>query len=791
MNKKILLVCVLVSGSLGFYRTSRNAPTSVDEVSVTTTNHYCDSLEANESSSKTVQTAVIGNQADIAGSTDSSKEFVGMFVDGYLNTAAHSGSKKVRIKAQDTSIDNYYCNSGSNTIIFVDNNNRYLDSITLEDGETLEQEYIDYELADLSTAVAGYTLDSNFYLGETVFTSSTSIENSVILKTKLVYDDDYKTYQVGVNGPTATVSNTAEGTAGYYTDVKFDKMVTLNSTSDDFSYWKVGDRILSYEKEYSFSVYIDTFVEEVTDGTVTDKQPLINLYHDERISDMDNLYEIGFSVPGGCEVVETGMLFGGKTYEEAANKVVANSISSNNEYAVKYNGDDKDNHVAYLITKQNDEITITYDDGFGYEQLLMYGLSGNNGTSISSDTINSLITYSGGEVSTSVGVKAYSDASKNGSRGTLLKLGSSSASGSITVNMPAGTQANKAEVSCLGWDSNEVNVSIGGNTTDGLNYDSNIFSMATSEFTAADSVTITSTSRVMIEAINVYYTSDSESTEVTPGDDTGDTSSETTSEEVTSEEASSEETSSEGETSSGDLPTDVQTYYSEVNFNQDAENLKTALFSLINDHTDCGYNGLYTIYEDSDVAEDGTVYDIYSSYEHTTDDFGGNYKNEGDVLNREHTVPQSWFNEASPYKSDAFHVFPSDGKVNGYRSSYQYGEVDKPSNARYTSTNGCMLGENSSGTTIFEVCDDYKGDIARAYFYMATCYQNVCGNWGNAFSNSNYTKFTDYTLDLMTKWNREDPVSQRDIDRNNGIFKHQHNRNPYIDFPELGEEIFG
>jgi len=536
MIKKLLLISMLASGSIGFYRAGQSAPLSTDEVSVTTTNHYCDNLGSNEFSDETVQNTLVGNQADIQGSTDSSEEFVGMFIDGYLNTSAHSGNKKIRIKTQDTAVDNYYCNSGSNTIIFIDNNYRYLDNLTVADGENLDQDFIDGELADLSSSVAGYTLDSNFYLGETVFTSATSIEHSIILKTKLVYDDSYRTYQVGVNGPTATVSNTEDGTAGYFTDVKFDKMVTLNSTSDDFSYWKVGDRILSYEKEYSFSVYIDTFVEEVTDGVVSDKQPLINLYHDERNTDMNGLYEIGFSVPSNCEVVETGMLFGGKTFEEAANKVVANSISSNNEYAVKYSGDNKDNHVAYLITKYNDEINIIYDDGFGYEQLLMYGLTGSNGSAISSDSINNLITVSAGEVSTSVGEKVFPDSTKTGSKGMLPKLGSSSGTGSITVNMPTGTQVDKAEVSCLGWGSSEDSISIGGNTTDGINYDNPLFSMITSEFASADSVEITSTSRVLIEAINVYYTSDSESTEAgttvdtgdTTGDDTGDTTGDTT-----------------------------------------------------------------------------------------------------------------------------------------------------------------------------------------------------------------------------------------------------------------------
>lgn len=52
----------------------------------------------------------------------------------------------------------------------------------------------------------------------------------------------------------------------------------------------------------------------------------------------------------------------------------------------------------------------------------------------------------------------------------------------------------------------------------------------------------------------------------------------------------------------------------------------------------------------------------------------GNYQKIGDCYNREHSFPKSWFSKASPMVSDAFHIYPTDGKVNGQRSNYPYGE---------------------------------------------------------------------------------------------------------------------
>jgi endonuclease I len=167
----------------------------------------------------------------------------------------------------------------------------------------------------------------------------------------------------------------------------------------------------------------------------------------------------------------------------------------------------------------------------------------------------------------------------------------------------------------------------------------------------------------------------------------------------------------------------------------------------------------------------------------------GSYQNEGDCYNREHSFPQSWFNKASPMKSDLFHVYPTDGKVNGYRSSYPYGEVSNPT---WTSQNGSKLGANTTpGYTgkVFEPIDEYKGDFARTYFYMATRYYTEDAGWKNNAA-VNGSQMKPWELNTLYQWHLQDTVSQKEIDRNNAVYGIQHNRNPFIDHPEWVDSIW-
>lgn len=226
--------------------------------------------------------------------------------------------------------------------------------------------------------------------------------------------------------------------------------------------------------------------------------------------------------------------------------------------------------------------------------------------------------------------------------------------------------------------------------------------------------------------------------------------------------------------------------------------LLSALCDKISSHTNVGYDGLWSVYKTSDVRPNGTIWDMYSTKEWTPGQKQcGNYQKVGDCYNREHSLPKSWFSEAQPMKSDAFHVYPTDGKVNGQRSNYPYGEcaggTTLPSNGSVKALG--RLGKSTfpgySGT-VFEPVDEYKGDFARTYFYMAACYNDRIKNWNSdMLAHNSYPVFTSWSTELLLKWHRQDPVSQKEIDRNEAVYARQHNRNPFIDHPDMAEHIWG
>ncbi len=231
------------------------------------------------------------------------------------------------------------------------------------------------------------------------------------------------------------------------------------------------------------------------------------------------------------------------------------------------------------------------------------------------------------------------------------------------------------------------------------------------------------------------------------------------------------------------------------------ESLREQLRSIITaGHTSNNYGDLYGYYLTTDNFGNNKVWDMYSIRCDGTADYWyyfnsgqecGTYAVEGDCYNREHSVPQSWFGSASPMVADLFIVYPTDGKVNGWRSNYPYGETASPST---TTSNGSKVGSCSypgyTGT-IFEPIDCYKGDFARTYFYVATRYKNEVGSWtGNATVVFSVDNLSDFARNLFLEWNALDPVDQKEIDRNNAVYNIQGNRNPYIDHPEWVECVW-
>lgn len=236
-------------------------------------------------------------------------------------------------------------------------------------------------------------------------------------------------------------------------------------------------------------------------------------------------------------------------------------------------------------------------------------------------------------------------------------------------------------------------------------------------------------------------------------------------------------------------------YYDDA-VGKSGEDLQKSLSTILNDATDVGYNGLWNLYKTTDRRSDGKVWDMYSDVTNYT--FGtdqcGSYGVEGDCYNREHSVPKSWFNKQSPMVSDIWHVYPTDGKINGMRSNNPFGEVGSgaSSSKNEFSKWGKCVTPGYSGT-VFEPNDEYKGDFARTYFYFATRYKGVAtSGQGALVFTSTYPYITGWQLDMLLRWHKKDPVSPKELDRNEAVYdSRQGNRNPFIDYPELVDLIFG
>lgn len=225
--------------------------------------------------------------------------------------------------------------------------------------------------------------------------------------------------------------------------------------------------------------------------------------------------------------------------------------------------------------------------------------------------------------------------------------------------------------------------------------------------------------------------------------------------------------------------------------------LRMALRDIISGHTSLMYNQLWGAFANTDVRSDGYIWDIYSDvpggtapYLYTVGtDQCGQYSGEGDCYNREHTFPSSWFNDAFPMYTDLFQVYPTDGYVNQKRGSLPYGVVGA---IDWQSQNGTKVGDaNMQGYsgTVCEPRNDFKGDIARNYFYMMTRYMDLVPGWTSDMTlNGDLTVWARY---ILYQWHQNDPVSAKETDRNNAVYLYQQNRNPFIDHPEWVDAIWG
>lgn len=261
-------------------------------------------------------------------------------------------------------------------------------------------------------------------------------------------------------------------------------------------------------------------------------------------------------------------------------------------------------------------------------------------------------------------------------------------------------------------------------------------------------------------------------------------------------------------------------YYSSLN------NLSgKSLFDEVHDVAKVGYSALsykqlWTAFGTTDLIP-GTnqIWDMYSdcTFAYQTKQCGS-YTRECSCYNREHSIPKSWFGGAeSRAGADLFHIVPTDGYVNNKRSNQPFGEV---SNATYTFDDSklgtplaiTITGGNTiagaegtsftcSASPVFEPQDQYKGDFARGYLgtmirwangdYQMFIQEDGSTTFSDGYDSAHKFGLTSYGVALLMNWHRQDPVSQKEIDRNNGIQATQGNRNPFIDYPYLAEFIWG
>ena len=238
-------------------------------------------------------------------------------------------------------------------------------------------------------------------------------------------------------------------------------------------------------------------------------------------------------------------------------------------------------------------------------------------------------------------------------------------------------------------------------------------------------------------------------------------------------------------------------YYNSAN-GLTGNQLKGALHNIIKGHTSISYGQLWNAFWSTDNKGNGVVWDMYSDIPNGTPpyiyylgtDQCGNYSGEGDCYNREHSWPSSWFNDQTTPRTDLHHIFPTDGWVNNKRGNYAFGEVRS---ASWTSRNGSKLGNcKTSGFTgtVFEPIDEYKGDFARAIMYMSVRYYTEDSGWGSSDMTTK-SEIKPWAIQMLLRWNEQDPVSQKEIDRNNAIYNdYQHNRNPFVDYPEYARMIW-
>ncbi len=241
-----------------------------------------------------------------------------------------------------------------------------------------------------------------------------------------------------------------------------------------------------------------------------------------------------------------------------------------------------------------------------------------------------------------------------------------------------------------------------------------------------------------------------------------------------------------------------QGYYSSTRGLSGAQ-LKEAMRNVVGEAKVLSYGGgansTWSGFYQTDRMENNQVRDRYS-YEvfYFSSSASGSSASAPSGMNIEHYFPKSWWggNTNQAYK-DLYNLMPCESKINSSKSNYAMGSVTSD-----TGGNGCTkvgVGNTSDGQTtrLWEPADEWKGDFARNYFYMVTVYSDLTwtSNGLDMLDNNTWPTLQTWAYKLLLKWSREDPVDEIEAERNEAVYRIQGNRNPFIDFPNLAEYVWG
>ena len=236
-------------------------------------------------------------------------------------------------------------------------------------------------------------------------------------------------------------------------------------------------------------------------------------------------------------------------------------------------------------------------------------------------------------------------------------------------------------------------------------------------------------------------------------------------------------------------------YYTQVDGVQGGAALKTALYELIKNHKKISYGSgegrtWGAFYTTDAVVDNGQrrVLDMYSNEKRYFESKGTTV----DGMNIEHSVAKSWWGgtKNNAY-CDIHHLNPSDQNANIRKSNFPLGELTSVSWENGVTFVG-KANIDGSSMNAYEPCDEYKGDFARVFMYMFTCYQDLTWEytWMN-YEKSTYPTLKPWAVEMLLKWHKQDPVSEKEVNRNNAVYAVQGNRNPYIDYPQLADYVWG